>query len=59
MKINVRRLLVFLTILFVIFSIYNNPDDAGQSAGVFLGDLGDFLGSAFDRSAEFLGGISD
>lgn len=59
MKLNVRRWLVFLTILFVLFSIYNQPASSGESVGTFLGDLGDFLGNAFDSTAEFLGGVSD
>lgn len=59
MKINVKKLLLWLVIAFLVVSIYNNPEDSGDSVGMFLGDVGSFLSTAVDRAAAFIGGLGE
>ena len=59
MKINVKKLLLWLVIAFVIVSIYNNPEDSGDSVGAFLGDVGSFASTVVDRTAAFIGGLGE
>lgn len=59
MRINVKQLVLYLVIGFLIVSIYNNPEDSGDSVGAFLADVGSFVSTIVDRTATFIGGLGE
>lgn len=54
---SIKNILIYLAIAFVIVSIWQNPADASQRAGDFLGGLGGFLEDLIDKSATFVKGL--
>ena len=54
MKVNVKQLLIYLTIAFVIITIWNSPDSTGHNVGNFLGALGNWLADVADKTTTFL-----
>lgn len=54
MKINVKQILVYLVIAFVILSIWNSPTTTGNSVGSFLGAVGSWIGDVIDKFATFI-----
>jgi hypothetical protein len=58
-KVDTKKTLVYLTLAFVIVSIYNDPDNSANSIGAFLGDAGHFFTVLLDKSVDFLGGLTD
>jgi hypothetical protein len=58
-KIDTKKTLVWLTLAFVIVSIYNNPESSSHSIGAFLGDAGHFFTVLLDKSVDFLAGLTD
>ena len=54
MKINVKQILIYLVIAFVILSIWNAPTTTGNSVGSFLGSVGSWIGDLIDRFATFI-----
>jgi hypothetical protein len=59
MAISLKQGLVYLAIAFVIVSIWNNPDNSSESMGAFLGDVGHFFNTFVDKSAQFIGGLTN
>ena len=51
---NVKQLLIYLTIAFVIITIWNSPDSTGHNVGNFLGALGNWLADVADKTTTFL-----
>jgi hypothetical protein len=47
--------LVVLVLLFVVVSIWADPEGTARQVGSFLGDAGHFLLQVLDTAAEFLG----
>jgi hypothetical protein len=56
-KINVKSILIYLVIAFVILSIWNSPTTTGNNVGDFLGSLGSWVGDLVDRFAEFISSL--
>ena len=59
MKLNVKQILIYLTIAFVIVTIWNSPTTTGNSVGDFLGAVGSWLADVVDRGASFLQGLRE
>lgn len=57
-KIDLKQLLLYLIIAFVIVSIWNNPTGSAQRAGDFLGSLGSWIVDLIDRSSTFIKGLT-
>jgi hypothetical protein len=57
-KVNVRQIVVYLTITFVLFAIWNSPTTTGNAVGEFLGALGSWIADVVKRGAAFLQGLS-
>ncbi len=57
MKINIKQLLIYLAIAFVLVSIWKQPDQSARSASDFLGGIGSFVGQLVDKSATFVKGL--
>jgi hypothetical protein len=56
-KLNVKQILIYLTIAFVVVTIWNAPATTGNSVGEFLGAVGSWLSDVVDRGASFLKGL--
>lgn len=57
MKVNLKKLFVFLIVAFVIVFIYRDPRGASDAVGPFLGDVGNLLTNVIHSGAEFLAGF--
>lgn len=56
-KVNVKQVLIYLTIAFVVVTIWNSPTTTGNSVGDFLGATGNWVADVIDRGASFLQGL--
>jgi hypothetical protein len=56
-KLNVKQILIYLVIAFVILSIWNSPSTTGNNVGDFLGSVGSWIGDVIDRFAEFVSSL--
>jgi hypothetical protein len=56
-KINVKTILIYLVIAFVILSIWNSPTTTGNNVGDFLGSVGSWIGDLVDKFGEFVTGL--
>jgi hypothetical protein len=56
-EISLKRILVWLAVIFVIVSIWADPRGTAQSVGPFLSDVGHFLQQVFAKVAAFLSGL--
>jgi hypothetical protein len=59
MKLNLKKLFVFLTVAFVVVFIYRDPAGASDAIGPFLGDIGHLVTNTIHSGAEFLAGFGD
>lgn len=57
-KIDLKQLLLYLIIAFVIVSIWNNPTGSAERAGDFLGNVGNWLVDLIDKSSSFIKGLT-
>jgi hypothetical protein len=48
-----KKIALGLAATFVLLSVWNNPRDAGDTTGDFIGKTSDFLEDAFDKANEF------
>ena len=58
-KFDTKKTLVYLTLAFVIVSIYNDPDNSSNSIGALLGYAGHFFTVLLYKSFDFLGGLTN
>jgi hypothetical protein len=56
---NVKKILVYLALAFVIVSIWRDPEGSADAAGAFLSSVGSFFADLIDKSAAFLKGLAD
>jgi hypothetical protein len=56
-KVNVKQILIYLVIAFVVLSIWNSPSTTGNNVGDFLGSVGSWLGDVIDKFATFISGL--
>jgi hypothetical protein len=54
LKLNVKQLLIYLTIAFVVVTIWNSPANTGHTVGDFLGAVGSWLSDVVSKGADFL-----
>lgn len=57
-KIDLKQVLLYLIIAFVIVSIWKDPADSADKAGTFLGSVGNFLVDLIDKSSSFIKGLT-
>jgi hypothetical protein len=57
-KINVRQILVWLVIAFVIVAIWNSPTTTGNAVGDFFGALGSFIVDLWNKFVDFIRGMT-
>ena len=56
-QVNVKQILIYLTIAFVVVTIWNSQTTTGNSVGTFLGSLGSFLVDLVNRFTSFVQGL--
>jgi hypothetical protein len=54
-----RRAFLLIAGLFLILSIWNNPDGTANAFGDFLGSVGSWLEDALDKGTEFVRGLTE
>lgn len=53
MKVQPKQVILGLGALFIGLTVWNNPQDAGDTTGDFVGNVWSWMGDAFDRAQEF------
>jgi hypothetical protein len=56
-KLGLKQILLYLTIAFVIVSIWQSPASTAEQVGNFLEDVGGFLLDLIDKSVDFIDGL--
>lgn len=56
---NVKKILIYLSLAFVIVSVWRDPAGSADAAGSFLSTVGTFFGAVIDKSAAFVKGLTD
>ncbi len=56
---TVKKLLIYLSVAFVVVSVWTNPTGSADAAGSFLGSVGDFFSATVDKGSEFLKGLAN
>jgi hypothetical protein len=59
MTIDAKQTLTVLAIVFVILSMWSDPQGSGQAMGDFLGSVGDFLAGLTRKLVLFLSGLTN
>ncbi|MCU1387248.1 MAG: hypothetical protein JWL72_586 [Ilumatobacteraceae bacterium] len=56
---NVRKVLIYLALAFVIVSVWHDPQGSAGAAGTFLHTVGGFFSALLDKSTKFLKGLAN
>lgn len=56
---NLKKILIYLSLAFVIVSVWNDPAGSANAAGDFLSSVGSFFSTAIDKGSSFLKGLAD
>jgi hypothetical protein len=56
---NVKKLLVYLSLAFVVVSVWRDPAGSADAAGAFLSSVGSFFAAVIDKGSAFLKGLAD
>ena len=56
---TLRKALIYLSVAFVVVSIWRDPAGSADAAGSFLGTVGDFFSTVIDKVSTFLRGLAD
>jgi hypothetical protein len=57
LKLNLKQILIYLAIAFVLVSIWKSPATTANDAGDFLGATGGFIMDVVDKGTTFLQGL--
>jgi hypothetical protein len=52
-KIEPKKILIGLVGAFIVLTVWNDPQGAGESTGKFVSNAGSFVSDAFDKANEF------
>ena len=56
---TIKKLLIYLSIAFVVISIWTDPAGSANAAGAFLNSVGGFCSTAINKSSTFLKGLAN
>ena len=56
---TVKKILVYLSLAFVIVSVWSDPSGSAEAAGNFLHSVGGFFSAAIDKGSAFLKGLAN
>lgn len=57
-KINIKQIVLYLVIAFVVVSIWKDPSGSASRAGDFLGNVGNFFVDLIDKGSSFIKGLT-
>ena len=57
-RIDIKTVLLYLIVFFVLVSIWNSPGDSAHTAGRYLATVGHFLVALIDRGSAFIKGLT-
>ena len=57
-NIDIKKIVLYLVIAFVIVSVWKDPDGSAKTAGVYLGNVGHFIVRLIDKGSSFIKGLS-
>jgi hypothetical protein len=55
---STKKILLYLVIAFIVFSIWTNPTGSASTTGHFLSHIGNFVSTLIDKIALFLKSLS-
>ena len=58
MKLDVKKMFIYLVIAFVAVSIWKDPGSSATTAGSYLGNVGHFLVALIDKGSAFIKGLT-
>ncbi len=56
---NVKKILIYLSLAFVVVSLWRDPTGSADAAGAFLSSVGSFFSTMIDKGSQFLKGLAD
>ena len=56
---TLKKILVYLSLAFVVVSVWSDPGGSAEAAGNFLHSVGGFFSTAIDKGSAFLKGLAD
>ena len=56
---SVKKAIIYLSVAFVIISVWRDPAGSARVAGDFLGTVGGFFSTVIDKVASFIKGLGD
>jgi hypothetical protein len=57
LKLDAKKVLIYVAIAFLALSVWNNPGGTAASFSSFLGDVGSWIEDAIDKGTEFFRGL--
>jgi len=57
-KLNLKQILIYLVIAFVVVSVWKDPSGSASIAGRFLGNVGNFFVALIDKGSSFIKGLT-
>ena len=58
-KLNLKQILIYLVIAFVVVSVWKDPSGSASTAGRFLGNVGNFFVALIDKGSSFIKGLTN
>ena len=58
MKLDLKKMFIYLVIAFVVVSIWKDPSGSATTAGGYLGNVGHFLVAIIDKGSAFIKGLT-
>ena len=56
---NIKKILIYLSLAFVVVSVWRDPAGSADAAGAFLSSVGSFFAAVIDKGSAFLKGLAD
>ena len=57
--VNVKKVLIYLSLAFVVVSVWRDPAGSADAAGNFLASVGTFFAAVIDKGSVFIKGLAD
>jgi hypothetical protein len=57
-NLDIKKILLYLIIAFVIVSVWKDPSGSAKTAGVYLGNVGHFFVNLIDKGSTFIKGLT-
>jgi hypothetical protein len=57
-KLDLKKMFIYLVIAFVFVSIWKDPGGSANTAGNYLGNVGHFVVAVIDKGSAFIKGLT-